>query len=108
MTLEEFVSDTLIQIVSGVENARRKSLRVAPRVINFEETDAVVVHADAANPRAFLVDFDVAVTVSKTTDTQAKGGVSIHVFEAGGHRSSSAQESTVSRIKFQVPVTYDD
>ena len=108
MTLEEFVSDTLIQIVRGVESARQKSLRVAPRVINFTESDTPVVHADAANPRAFIVDFDVAVTVSKTTDTEAKGGVSIHVFEAGGHRSSSSERSTVSRVKFAVPVTYGD
>jgi hypothetical protein len=108
MTLEEFVSDTLIQIVSGVENARRKSLRVAPRVVHHTGHDTPVIQADAKNPRAFLVDFDVAVTVSKTSDTEAKGGVSIHVFEAGGHRSSSADQSTVSRIKFEVPVTYDD
>jgi len=100
MTLEEFVSDTLVQIVTGVENARKTSLRVAPRVINFTESDTPVVHADAANPRAFIVDFDVAVTVSKTTDTEAKCGVSISCVR--GRRSSQFLLGTVHSQPRQV------
>jgi hypothetical protein len=107
VTLKEFVSDTLLQIVDAVAEARAKNKRVAPRVVHLTGHDTPVVHATAMNPRAFIVDFDVAVTVSHTTDTQAKGGVAIHVFEAGGHRSSSAEQSTVSRIKFEVPVIFE-
>ena len=33
--------------------------------------------------------------VSKTPDTEGKGGVLIHVFEEGSHSSSSSEESTV-------------
>jgi len=60
----------------------------------------------ASCPAAFIVEFDVAVTISKKTDVDAKGGIAVHVFEAGAKRTSSAEHSSVSRIKFGVPVTY--
>ncbi len=107
MTLREFVSDTLLQIVDGVADAKIKNQRVAPRVIQAAGLDAPIVVADAENPRAFVVDFDVAVAVSKTTDAEAKGAVSVYVFEVGGQRVSSTEQSTVSRIKFGVPIVYD-
>jgi hypothetical protein len=104
MTLKEFVSDTLIQIVDGVAKAKTTNNNIAPRVTH--QSGVPVVQRIASHPTAFLVGFDVAVTVSKTTDTQAKGGVAIHVFEAGAQRTSGSEESTVSRIKFEVPVEY--
>jgi hypothetical protein len=67
-----------------------------------------VLRGGVAHPGAFLVEFDVAVTISKKTNVHAGGSVAVHVFEAGAKREASAEHSTVSRIKFQVPVTYDD
>ena len=86
-------SDTLLQIVDGVADAKIKNQRVAPRVIHAAGLDAPIVVADAENPRAFVVDFDVAVAVSKTTDAEAKGAVSVYVFEVGGQRVSSTEQS---------------
>ncbi len=105
MTLREFVSVTLTDIVYGVEDARSSNQKIAPTVVQGDTNLQVV---PASNGRAFLVDFDVAVTISKTTDVSGKGGVHVHVFEAGVDGATSTEHTTVSRIKFRVPVTYDD
>ena len=108
MSLRQFVSESLSQIVSGVSDAHGENRRIAPPVAQRADL-AYAIHRDGVNtPAAFIVDFDVAVTVSKKSDTTAKGGISIHVLEAGADRTTSAEHSTVSRIKFQVPVTFDE
>ncbi len=105
MTLQEFVSDTLIQIVNGVEDARGSNEKIAPTVVDKNESLKVVPASDG---RAFLVEFDVAVVVSKKTDTKAGGSVAIYVLDADASRTVSDEHSTTSRIKFQVPITFDD
>lgn len=110
MTLKEFISATLSQIVDAVTDAQRQNKKVAPP-ISFPSdgrSGSIVHRGGVANPAAFIVEFDVAITVSKKTDVDAKGGVAIHVFEAGAKRTTSDEHSTVNRIKFGVPVTYDD
>jgi hypothetical protein len=109
MTLREFVADTLSQITAGVADARGENRQIAPPVFQHTGSSAYsVMRGGVSNPGAFLVEFDVAVTISKKTDVDAGGGVSVHIFEAGAKRKASAEHSTVSRMKFQVPVTYDD
>ena len=102
-TLEEFLSDTLLEIVDGVADAKVKNERISPRVTGGDKP--VVSGFHRASSRLGC-RFDVAVTVSRTTNSGAKGGVAIHVFEAAGHGSSALEQSTVSRIKFEVPVTF--
>ena len=50
------------------------------------------------------IEFDVAVTV--TGGSEKKGGIGVFsgVFGVGGQASSNAASSSVSRIKFSVPV----
>jgi len=105
MTLQEFVSDTLFQIVEGVESARGSNQKIAPTVV--DKNDNLKVQP-VSNGTAFIVDFVVAVTVSRKTEGSAKGGVQVFVFEAGVDGAASTEHTTVSRIKFQVPVTFDD
>lgn len=105
MTLREFVSDTLFQIVSGVQDARDTTEKIAPVVT--DKNDNLRVNA-VSNGRAFIVDFDVAVVVSQKTGLEAKGRVEIYVLDADIKRATSSEHITTSRIKFQVPITFDD
>ena len=108
MTLREFVEDALSQITAGVGDAHGKNSQIGPPVFQHTGSSAYLVHRGGVeNPAAFMVEFDVAVTISKKTEVEAGGGVSVHVFEAGTKRKGSAEHSIVNRIKFQVPVTYD-
>jgi hypothetical protein len=94
-----------MQIVHGVEDARGSNQKIAPTVV--DKNDHLRVEP-VSNGRAFIVDFDVAVVVSKKTDVKAAGGVEVYVFDAGVERATSAEHTTTSRIKFQVPITFDD
>lgn len=107
MTLREFVSVTLGQVVAGIQHARAANEMVAPSVAVTSGRSGYSVWHQPSHSPALLVDFDVAVTVSIKSETEAGSGVSIYVFEAGAQHKGAAEHSTLSHIKFQVPVTYD-
>jgi hypothetical protein len=99
MELREFVTETLVQIQEGVQDAinRRRDTQGAAGVINpaFAEP--------SANDRQ-MVEFDVAVTVSDKHEGSAKGGLRVWSVELGAGGSMAAERSTVSHVKFAVPV----
>ena len=109
MTLQDFVTETLTQIANGVSTARKGNRQIAPSVAmsTAHGNSYVVFRGGVSNPSAFLVDFDVAVTVSQKKSNDAGGGIAVHVFQAKASREGATEHSTVSRIKFQVPVTFD-
>jgi hypothetical protein len=119
ITLQDFITQTLLQIEHGVHNARRRqitdALFIAPIVRKIEtvagddgETEEVV----SVSPALEKVDFDLAVTVEneKKSGDKAKagGGFKIGIFSAdGGVSGESAQESrnsTVQKIRFSIPI----
>jgi hypothetical protein len=56
---------------------------------------------------AFLVEFDIAVTVGReSTAGGSVGGGVIQVFSAKVDAKTGSTNESVSRIKFSVPVTY--
>ena len=50
------------------------------------------------------IDFDVAVTVVEGKETGGKAGISVWSIGAGVSGKSESSSSTVSRIKFEIPV----
>ena len=50
------------------------------------------------------VEFDVAVTVTDKNSSWGKAGIRIISIELGGELSKGTELSTVSRIKFAIPV----
>ena len=95
MELQDFIAETLKQIISGVRLAQESASELGAKI----------------NPRGGAmvemrnVHFDVAVSTRKGGET--KGG--IDVFEglvgAGGFQEQSdAADSAMSRIKFSVPL----
>jgi hypothetical protein len=55
-------------------------------------------------PENKVVNFDVAVEVSKEGKTEGGGGIKIHVVEARLGKGQTSKESNVSRINFTVGV----
>ncbi len=95
MELQDFIGETLKQIISGVRNAQESAIELGAKV----------------NPRggSFVemrdVHFDVAVSTSEGTET--KGGIGVFVNPVGSVGSqdkSDVASSSMSRIKFSVPV----
>ena len=50
------------------------------------------------------VDFDIAVTVVEGKGTSAKAGISTCSIGAGVAGKTESSSSTVSRIKFEIPI----
>jgi len=111
MELRSFISETLTQIVGGVDDARKKSGAhlIAPTMFSIESDRMEGVGRDAQDGNAlFLVDFDVAVTAEEKKDQQLKAGISVvGIGGAGGDTGTSKRSENVSRIRFKVPVRLD-
>lgn len=111
MELNEFVKQSLTQIVSGVKAAqdeiRSQGGYVNPAVFASSPGNASTTHFGSVSDgqNVLLVDFDVAVTVTEAVEGGAGGKLSVASFfkvEAAG-KGSTANEAT-NRIKFKVPL----
>jgi len=104
MDLKEFITETIVQIQEGVQDAieRRSSISDAGGAINpVFLTPETYAYGDKLRQ---MVEFDVAITVSDRTTGEGKAGLKVWSLEIGGGASKSAEQSTVSRIKFSIPV----
>lgn len=106
MDLETFISETLRQIVKGVKAAQEhedcRGAEINPRARVLVASSGDKVPGDAS---ARQVEFDVAVTVSEGAEKQGKGNIGVaSILGIGGQASSNMSNTSVSRIKFSVPV----
>jgi hypothetical protein len=99
MNLEDFVKESLNQIFRGLLGAaavaKAAGAEIAPRQYGQP------VATNNTGLTVTTIGFDVAVTVTEAADV--KGGIS--VIGIGVKGATSEVSSTVSRIKFSVPVT---
>jgi len=89
MELDEFVRKTIEQVISGVAQAR---------------DHAITNNAHIANGLINPIEFDVAVTVTEGSETKAGAGITVAGIGIGGHGKTELTNSSVSRIKFSVPI----
>jgi len=103
MTLQDFIRDSLLQISGGIQQARDKEQRIAPHISVNPSRDSVGLAPDGSV--VYLVDFDVAVTVSEKSTDGLSGGISVaSVFKVEGKGGSTSEQSSISRVRFSVPV----
>jgi len=102
MDLQEFVTKTLCQISLGVTNAKTHDDRIAPK-IGLGGDNPKVLRTFHGADSVFLVEFDVAVTTGKGAD----GEITVRTVPlVKGEGKRSIENSSVSRIKFSVPIGY--
>lgn len=102
MELREFIAETLTEIQQGVQDAIRRrtgsDFRGAINPVWGIDTNAI-------GPDCLQkVEFDVAVTVTEKSVGGGKAGIKVFSIELGGELSKGAEQSTVSRIKFSIPI----
>jgi hypothetical protein len=103
MELQEFVRNTVSEIVLGMKSAgdalRAEGIPCALNPIWKDE------NLTATN--VLQIEFDVAVTVAESSKAEAGGGIKLGIqvvgFDAGGKTFSSSEKSSVSRVKFAIP-----
>lgn len=91
MDVKEFISEALTQIVDGVVDAQQQT----------KEKNAVIV---PCYKNLKTVTFDIAVTVIEGKETSGKAGISVWSIGAGVGGKTESSSSTVSRIKFEIPL----
>jgi hypothetical protein len=113
MTLHQFVETSLKEIISGVRGAQdfaktvSDGARINPPVMYSADSGPKGKHYATPGDANLVqfVDFDVAVTIDSATEAKGGGGIKVYgLLSAEGGGSSSDRNSTVSRIKFSVPV----
>jgi chemotaxis protein CheY-P-specific phosphatase CheC len=110
MELQQFVSEALKQIVSGISDAQKEMVGIKafinppdPRYYGVSSQGCHLQYGDSVVQN---IEFDVAVTTSEGKET--KGGIGIFVGSVGvGTQGKSDSSSmSVSRIKFSVPIAF--
>lgn len=100
MELKEFISSSLTQIMEAVQEAQ----------VNWEQSSG----KGAINPawdgtqrlrdHTQLVEFDVAVTTEQTKSGKGQAGIKIFSASIGADGEMASGHSSVSRIKFALPI----
>jgi hypothetical protein len=102
MDLKTFISEALVQIQEGVQDAIDKRMAsdtntgaINPQFEPFEEGREGLVEK---------VHFDVAVTATSGESAGLGGGISVLQLSAEARKSKSKEDSSVSRIQFSVRI----
>ena len=110
MELKQFITETLVQISDGIQEAQKQlKERGSEAIVNTNMTETDVGHLVTGGRRRPVehVEFDVAILANEGTETKAGVGItvaSLLKLDAGG--KSSQTSGRESRIKFKVPISY--
>lgn len=111
MDLKEFVSATLQQIMNGVQDAQDNVAsdgEINPSVYMQRRTGGSghgIVESDSGK-WVHMVHFDVAVTVAESAGVTGGAGLMVGLVGLGSRGETATEQSSVSRIKFEVPIAY--
>jgi len=110
MDLQDFIKQTLVQIVKGVEEASKEleqtNAVISPKIHQPNPTKEVtgMLTVRDGNP-ATIVSFDVALNSTEGTGTKGGIGVVAGFVNLGSSGESNKENATASRVKFNVPVS---
>jgi hypothetical protein len=106
MKLDQFVRESLEQISKGVADAKSGNENIAPRLRDGDD-DPKIHRAFPGGVAVFLVEFDVAVTVSESSAVSGGGGITVFsVATLKADKDTKSEATTLSRIKFSVPISF--
>jgi hypothetical protein len=115
MNFQNFVTESIVQIVRGIEAAsdtlKDSTAVVSPKnvrptdtqreyLFGYREPDSQGTHPTAVQ----RIDFDVAVYAEEGTETKGGIGLMVGTIALGSQGKSDRSHSSESRIKFAVPI----
>lgn len=109
MDLKTFIAESLSQISDGIREAQKNCTGaiISPRVVyNENGTPRIDDRPKFYAPQ--MVEFDVAVTVTEADGDKGGGKIGVSFLNIGGEISSSSENSSTSRIRFEIPVVWPD
>jgi hypothetical protein len=109
MDLKTFVAESLKQIAEGIKEAQAANTGawINPKVIlqgdrGTPTIGGISTHAYA--PQS--ITFDIAVTATGEGSEKTGGGLRVLGFSLLGETNSVQQNSAISRIQFEIPVSW--
>lgn len=110
MELKDFISETILQIASGVMDAKEKCKELDV-IVNPDLTvganNAYYVPNKGTYPverRVQIINMDICVTVSESENNGIEGKVGIKIFGIGANSTESKGSTNESRVRFSIPV----
>lgn len=112
MGLKEFISQTLVQIAEGIQDANQQlekmDAAINPHFFHLKPPGSPAygeIDKDCSYQRVVqLIEFDVAVSTEKIEGAQATLGIIIASIGTKGGASTEKSNSSVSRIQFGIPM----
>lgn len=107
MNLDTFISDALTQISNGIKDAQKKvgGIEVSDKDKHFFQPIIVPSYSGNDKESLQMISFDVAVMVSRSSSNAVHGKIFV-VASMDGELSSKEEYSSISRIKFSIPMRY--
>ncbi|MBA4168135.1 MAG: hypothetical protein H0X41_11455 [Chitinophagaceae bacterium] len=119
MEIQEFVKTVLVDIVNGLHQASNELSKTAPLSGRQSLDNAVInpvrnIH-DVFEPdqkslgrrTISSIEMSIAVTIGQASESGGKAGISVAWFSAEVNAGSgTSSNSTVSTVKFSVPVAF--
>jgi hypothetical protein len=105
MDLKDFVEQSLTQIMDGIKAAQAKTDHgglISPAIIHYGSVSNGIQSDAGEYPE--MIDFDVAVTAERGTGTKGGLGLVVGAITLGTSGQSDEKNSSVSRIRFRIPV----
>ena len=92
MKLQDFVTETLVEIVTGVREAQKAVDSLGGQINPYRGS------AEATRD----IEFDVEVSAEAGTGTKGKLGVFVGPIAAGTQGQSDSKSSSVGRVRFKI------
>lgn len=108
LSLDQFVSLAITEITNGVRQAAQE-LQKEDVLINPTTTAKNVVQLGSINDNRQVQHIYFDLTVTAVSNQKADAGIQIRVlnyFNAGGKIADGTNNTTTSRIKFSIPVSF--
>ena len=111
INLEDFVSEVLQQLINGVKKAQQHAKENGAHINSdhikrdFNANDLRITN-EFSKVLVQEVEFDVAVSVSNQGNLKGGMGLVVPVLAIGYQAEKETVNSTVSRVKFKIPVAF--
>lgn len=108
MKLEDFISESISQIINGVKKAQvhaeKNKAKVNGNSFSRGKSTGDSYYDEYTNRPAQIIDFDIAVTAKEQGGSSGKAGVFVSFLGLGVEGSELSENFTSNRIRFSVPI----
>jgi hypothetical protein len=102
MELQEFITETLLEISGGVREAN--NIRLGEKATDPNASRTFFLRPGSKSENGTGIEFDVAVTTKKSGEGKAGAKLKLSVVEAELGGGGGVSKESVSRIKFTINV----